>query len=188
MTHTSTPTVTNSPTPTPTVECASGVLIARARMRVSKNADPAGDERLTLQGEVTLAPAIDPVANGFRFKVADTNGVPLYSFVVPPGLLPGPGVAGWTVNRSLTKWTYKNGTPIGRVTITDRSSQTPGLYKFKVTGKDGDFQVKALEVPVQLVVVLGPGAGQCATRAFNPAGGSAPTCELKSGGNALSCN
>jgi YVTN family beta-propeller protein len=181
------------------IECTSGVVIEKPVVRVSKNLDPAGDEGLSLRGEVRLtvtSPAIDPIANGFSFKVTDQGGSTLFDQTVPAGVPASKGAAGWSLNSKGTQWTFKDnsGTTAGGITkvvVTDASANTPGLFRFSVTGKKADFQVASGQVPVQLFVVLGgptqDAAGQCGTRAFNPDGGAAPKCKLSTNGNTLSC-
>ncbi len=95
------------------------------------------------------------------------------------------------MNGTATKWTFKdrNGTVADHVTkvvISDLSSRAPGLYKFKVTGRGGDFQVKPGQDPVHVVVVLGV-SGQCASVAFNGVNGPAPLCQFATNGKTLNC-
>ena len=168
-------------------------------LKVSKNADPAGDESLSVRGEWqvgTLTPAINPIANGFNFKVTDPSGGTLFDCRVPAGAPAGKGLPGWTLNSNGTVWTYKDTTGsatkgITKVVVTDSTSKSPGLYKFTVAGKKADFQVAASAAPVQLFVVLGgvaqDAAGQCASVAFNDAAGAAPKCTAFAGTNTLSC-
>jgi DNA-binding beta-propeller fold protein YncE len=189
VTPTRTPTVT--PTATPTIGCSSGLIIASPRLTVFRNLDPAGDENLTLQGTVTVAPPLNPIGDGLRFQVEDKNGVPLYSATVPPGAASSLSTPGWTVNRAGTLWFFRDrfGTLANHVTnvmILKPSTRTPALYKFRVSGRGGDFQVKPGEEPVRLLVVLGT-AGQCATVAFNPNGGAHPACKLSTSGSFLNC-
>lgn len=178
--------------------CDSGSLIDNASLRVSKNLNPAGDETLRLKGEwqlASLAPLIDPVANGFAFSIEDQNGVAIFSRLVPGGTPTFLGAPGWTVNRTATKWTFTDhdGTLAGgitKVTIWDKSNNAPGLFRFKVTGKENDFQVRVDRLPVHEVVVLGGSAqvcaGQCATLGFNAASGPPPNCR-SSGGSTVKC-
>ena len=181
------------------ITCAAGGTITNVLLKVSKNADPAGDESLSMHGEwplATLAPAIDPVANGFNFKVVDPLGGTVFDRRIPPGVPASKGAPGWTVNGKGTQWTYKDTTGsatggITKVVVTDSTSKTPGLYKFTVAGKKANFQVGTSAAPVRLFVVLGgatqDAAGQCATVAFNDASGPSPKCAFLGGNNVLSC-
>ena len=181
------------------ITCAAGGTIATPLVKVSKNDDPAGDETLTVSGQwqlATLTPAIDPIANGFNFKVVDPAGAVVFDRRIPPGAPASKGAPGWTVNSKGTQWTYKDATGsstggITKVVVTNNTSKTPGLYKFSVAGKNGDFQVGSGETPLQLFVVLGGAAqdsvGQCATLAFNGATGPAPSCKSVGGNNVVSC-
>lgn len=185
--------------PPSAITCAGTVSVDKPVLKVTKNGDPAGDENLTLNGQLQLTsqtPAIDPLNNGFRFRVDDTNGNPIFWRVLPTGAPASKGAAGWAVNASGTIWTYKDTTGtvasgITKVVIKNKSAMTPGLFTFAVTGKKNDFQVTAAEIPVHMLVVLGGAdqstAGQCGTRAFNASSGSTPRCKLAANGNSLSC-
>jgi hypothetical protein len=175
-TPTLTPTPTSTFTPTPTFGCGNPGSIDRARVRVARNANPAGDERLTVQGEVVMPP-INPNSDGFRFQLEDQGGAIILVRDLPGG--------SWSLNRTGTRWTYYDG--FVRVTIQDKTARTPGLYKVRVTAKNSDYQVAPGEIPVRLLMLLGTGPTQCARRNFNPSGGAAPACELASNGNTLNC-
>ena len=74
------------------------------------------------------------------------------------------------------------------IVLKDRSSRTPGLFQFRVRGKDDDFQLATENL--ELVVVLGglpqAAGGQCGTIGFNPGGSPAPACETA--GRTLRCD
>ena len=181
------------------IACAAGVTLGKAVVKVSKNADPAGDEALSVSGQLQLTmltPAIDPIANGFNFKVVDSTGGTIFDRKIPSGAPATKGAVGWTLNGSGTQWTYKDATGsatggITKVVVTNNTSRTPGLYKFSVSGNKANFQVGSTQAPVGLAVVLGGGdqdaAGQCGKVAFNEATGTAPRCAFLGGNNTLSC-
>jgi len=181
------------------IKCAAGGTLAKPVLKVSKNADPAGDESLTVSGQwqvAPLSPAIDPIANGFNFKVVDAVGGTIFDRRIPPGAPAAKGSPGWTLNGAGTQWTYKDTSGsatggISKAVVTNSTAVMPGLYKFGVTGKKADFQIRATQAPIGLSVVLGGAAqdtaGQCATVAFNDATGSKPSCKFLGGNNVLSC-
>ncbi len=192
-TPTATPagTATATATPAGTAACDSGVLINKARLKISRNNNPAGDERLKIKGEFVLSalsPAIDPVANGFTYEIVDSNTSSVLSTRFVP---PGAGVpVGWKVNGAGNRWVFKDrndtlGLGITRVLIRDRSNKTPGLFKVVLKGKGDNFQVMVEDIEV--ILTLGgaaqQAADQCATRDFNPSTGADPNCELKGTGN-----
>ena len=189
---------TATPTSTPTTgtasSCTSGVVINRSKVRISRNDNPVGDEKLTAKGEfvlTALAPPIDPLNNGFTIDIIDsTTSTVLVTRFVPPGATAGGSAPGWKVNNAGNKWVFKDrnnalGLGIKRVVVKDRSSKAPGLFKVVVKGKDGDFQV--MQEDIEVVFTLGgsaqQAADQCATRDFNPSTGAAPYCELRGTGN-----
>src|SRR5262249_2845945 len=52
------------PTDAGSTPCGSPPGIAQAKTSISKNADPPGDERLSIRGQATLAGSPNPIANG----------------------------------------------------------------------------------------------------------------------------
>ncbi len=181
-TVTSTPTVT--PTSTPLGGCSSGSSMQRAVLKVRRDRDPAGDERLVLQGEATFSTPLDPHADGLSFAVAGASGDLLYSRTVPAGF--------WSVNGRGTRWQYREqtGTLAGgivKVIVIDKSNRAPGLYKFKIVGRDSDFQIDPGQLPVHFEVRLGAAASQCAAQAFNPDGAARPACRISRNLNTVTC-
>lgn len=177
--------------------CPSGLPLDRAKVTVSRNDLPAGDERLTAKGEFVTptSPAIDPIANGVSFAVVDRNsGAVLVSRSVPGGAAAGNGLPGWKVNNGLTRWTFKDrdgGLADGVISmvVTDKSRRTPGLFQIRVRAKGGDFRFTSEEV--ELVFTLGgptqAAAGQCATQPFNDSAGLRPSCTLSTNGKSIRC-
>ena len=199
-TLTRTPTVTRTgtrtppPTATPALDCTGGGVIQKARVRVSRNDAPAGDERLTIKGEFVVAttvPAIDPLANGLSLRLVDrATDTTILSRVVPPGA----GNPGWS--GSAPRWKFidrqqqTSADGIFKVLVKDRSKRTPGLFQIRIKGRNADFRVPTDNL--ELVVVLGDGSegalGQCGTVAFAPGGVGDPSCELRGGGKSLRCD
>jgi hypothetical protein len=181
------------------VHCLASLTIERPTLRLTKVLNPAGDERISAGGRLTLATnaaPLDPVVHGLRFKVLDANGVELFARVIPPGASPGSGLPGWSVNRSGTRWRFKDGagTLAGGVTtvvVADKTARTPGLYQFRISGKEDDFQATAVESPLQLVVVLGDGAqtaaDECGAIAFNPETMPVPNCKVSGSQDTIRC-
>jgi len=173
-------TATVTPTPTPGVTCFNPVPIDAPRLKILRDADPAGDERFKLQGDAVIAAAFNPLADGLGLRVDNLNGNTLYARTVPGG-------TGWTANRQGTRWTFRDRTGMleGGITKIVIAKRTSGAYSFRVTGRDSDFQVTTAQMPPRVTVVFGPSAGQCAMRAFNAPGGPSPACSVL--GSSLSC-
>jgi hypothetical protein len=175
--------------------CLSGDRVLQPRLRVTRNLNPTGDERLTLRGdwEPLSTPSVNPLTDGFTFRVNGDSGV-LFSRQIPGGAPPTPGAAGWTVNRAGTRWTFNDrddtdGDGITKVIVINRSSPTRGtLYKFRVKGKDNNFQIPVPDLPPTLLVGFGApaqiGAGQCANKVFNAVDG----CRASSTGDSVACD
>jgi DNA-binding beta-propeller fold protein YncE len=191
-TRTPTPTGTETGTPTATavIDCAGSSAITKARLIVAHNDAPAGEQKLTLTGELVLAttgPAIDPIANGLSIKVIDrTTGTTLLARQLPGGA----GAPGWKGAPPRWKFTDSTGSTaqgIVSAQVRDRTARTPGLFAFKVKGKKADFR---LSDDIELIVVLGGPAqgasGQCARVLFNP-GLPYPKCAQSPSGTTLRC-
>ncbi|MBX3027277.1 hypothetical protein KF840_20460 [bacterium] len=185
------PTATPTPTVGPQLVCSGGVALANVKLKIARNALPAGDEKLFLKGELrlpSLLPAIDPSVNGFSLQVRDRGtGQPLLTRFVPPGA----STPGWARGGSAWKFSDRDGGLAGgvsKVMLKDRSSRTPGLFQFTVRGKGNDFRVASENL--ELVVVLGSqpqgAAGQCGSATFNPGGAPAPACAAL--GSTLRCD
>ncbi len=194
---TRTPTATRPPTPTPTPvpPCTSGLSIAKPSLKVMRNLDPAGDERIDVRGRIQLAvpAAIDPIADGFGFSVANQNGTTLFSRQVPPGAAPTRRAFGWRKGRAGTQWTFRDRlgiSPGGVRLVVVRRLRASNTYGFRVYGKLSNFQVPPAELPVHVEVILGGEpqvlAGDCGTVAFGPTG-TAPSCKLLNAGNTVRC-
>jgi hypothetical protein len=148
------------------ITCTGGGVVDAARVSVGRNLGPGGDESFTLKGEwvvAPLAPKVDPLANGFRFKVKDKDGSDLFYHVMARGRPISRRATGWLVNRAKTS----------------------------VTGK-GDFRIDPAALPVAILAGLGgpeqSNLGQCATRAFFADGAGEPDCRVLFGGNSVKCN
>jgi hypothetical protein len=79
----------------------------------------------------------------------------------------GAAVPGWSGSGPRWKFLDRDGglaSGITKVLVTDRSRRTPGLFQFRVRGKEADFQLDTTNL--ELIVILGgnvQGAGgQCA--------------------------
>jgi len=165
-TPTRTPTHTSTVTPflgTPTPMCI-GNAISGLRLKVANNQDPAGDEKLSLSGQLVISPlepAIDPLLNGFSFTLFDANGDEVYSRVIPGGAPAMRGAAGWKANSKGTKWLYKDRSGsvggITKILIANKSSAIGsfGLFSFKISGSKANFQLTPAVMPPRLLATLG---------------------------------
>jgi DNA-binding beta-propeller fold protein YncE len=179
-----TATATGTPTATPTVDCVGGGVISKAKLRLSRNGLPAGDEKLTIKGEFVVAtsvPGIDPLAHGLTVRLIDRT---TSTIVVDRYLPAGFAAPGWT--GSPPKWKFSDrdhltgANGIEKALVKDKSSRTPGLIQFRVKGGDADFRVATDNL--ELVVILGAAPegmiGQCGRVSFSPSGQGTPDCLL----------
>ena len=173
-------------------------MIERARVSITKNTDPSGDERLTAGGRVqvvTLSPPIDPSANGVTLVLADASGAVLFSRTLPPGLSTSSTIPGWRVNPAGTRWQFRDRSRLaaGGITaavISHQPTRAPGRFTFTIKGT-GAFQIQPDQLPLQVAVIFGTAAhsaaGQCGVRLFNPSTAVAPRCLLKRAGAVVTC-
>lgn len=196
-TATATPTQTApaSATATATPLCGSGVPILAGRLDVGHNASPSGDELFKARGELTLtqlSPIIDLSLHGFTITILDAvTGSTVFSRYVPPGLTPGGTAPGWRIGGSGWKFTDKSGNAAGGITKVIVKQRGPGQLKFKVLGRDDNFQIAPSSTSLTVLVIAGGSAeaanGQCATGTFNATGGPAPTCAFLANNDRVKC-
>jgi cysteine-rich repeat protein len=162
---------------------------AKPKVVMAKLGEPAGDDKLFFKGEVILvhpfAPPLDPVSNGARVVLTDSEGGSILDVTLPGGLYDAVLRVGWTVKGNGTKWTYDNKSPappggIVKIKVQDRSATTPGLVKFGVKGKYGTYSLLPANLPVTALLALAPPAAttpQCAQASF-PGPPPAPSCAM----------
>jgi hypothetical protein len=183
--------------PADNLVCTNGSVIERASLRVTRNTLEAGDEGITLRGEILLPTptTVDPRATGFRFKVLDKDDLPLFYGAIGRGDPLVRDAPGWTVNRARTRWVYRDRLQRASRVIRAVVARKPGpesRYRFRAVGRDGDFTVPLSRLPLSLVVVLGgPEEGEtglCGAADFNPSGGPRPSCRASASGATVACN
>lgn len=83
----------------------------RPRIRVSKLKSSLGKQYVSLRGQVTLSPAgyasVDPVANGLKVAIKDSDGNTIFQHNVLGGLYSKSLRQGWKPNRSGTGFSYR---------------------------------------------------------------------------------
>jgi hypothetical protein len=144
-----------------------------------------------MRGEATLptAPTIDPVANGVRVILANLAST-LLDIEIPGGAYSSATKTGWRRNPPGTRFVYKNGSPtqanpILGITLST-SPRTPGVYKFTVRAKNGEFPTTVSEVPLRSTVIIDTpfaATGQCAEVTFP----SAASCKFNPSLSSVTC-
>jgi hypothetical protein len=168
--------------------CPNGsVAITGAKLNLGKLAAPGGDDTLALKGEMMLAAPvdIDPLATGVRITVDGEDGR-IVDAVIPAGAYDKQTKTGWKSKNG--KSSYKNPAGIdgiGKVTI-QVSTKTPGLVRFTVAGKSGDYILDLENVAPQLRATLLLGPEECGEVEFaGPA--PAPACATKAAKGKVQC-
>jgi probable HAF family extracellular repeat protein len=170
--------------------CSDGV-VGSARLTVTKVVPPTGSEHaLNFRGTFTVSsavgPTLDPVTNGFALHVADQGAVVLAADL-PAGSFDQITRAGWKVNRAGTKWTFSEATPsmtagITKLALTDKSAVTPGLVKFRATGKASSYSIRSTAVEADVIL---PQSGQCFATTWPATAPKRPSCTIR--GTTLLC-
>lgn len=170
----------------------------RVSLKLTKLLPPGTDDRVTFKGTFRFVPgALDPVANGVRFLVADSTGATPIDMSIPGGAYdPGTRV-GWSAKGNGTAWTYQTAgsslPPIGGIqTVRLRTGVgVPQRIKVTLKGKDGSYPIDPGNLPlVGTLVFETPLAtsGQCVEASFWAAPPPAsPRCEQSGGGQTVKC-
>lgn len=174
--------------------CGACTQVSAPNVTLSHVALPVGDDRFLLKGDVTMPhpfnPSLSPLADGLRLMIDGTNGT-LLDVTLPAGAYGSTPNAGWTVNGSHTKWTYRNdtaATPAGiyKVLVSDRSATHPGLLSLRIKAKRGAYPVVASDLPLRVRVILHPPADLCADAPF-AAAAPAPHCTINGSQTTVRC-
>ncbi len=171
----------------------------KVKLTLTRLLAPANDDKLSFKGfftDVPSTPTIDPVMNGMRIIISDSAGNQPVDITIPGGAYNTGTKAGWKVNGSNTVWLYKNpGTVIPLVNgITKmqlkKQSSPAGTYKFTVKGKNGNYPVNPVNVPlIGALMIDVPFAmtGQCGEATFTAVPPARPSCVSTSGGKNIKC-
>lgn len=156
--------------------------LAKPKLAIGKMLAPPNDDTLAFQGELALAASapLDPVANGMRLALADTNGT-IFDVTLPAGAYAKATKTGWKANKKLTSFSFARpgaGAPNG--IFKAKVSRKKDVITVKASGKNATYAVVA---PIHLTVTLDSGE-PCADTRFD-VGDQA--CALKSKGKALKC-
>jgi hypothetical protein len=155
---------------------------------------PPGDDKFSFSGKLTvsLTPQINPVNRGIRILLDDPMGGNIFDAIIPGGLYNTTTKVGWTLSGTGATATYRNKsttiTPIAGITKVVISSSIPGVFKIKVTGKNGNYAVPTGHSVKVTVVIDTPIAqtGQCGEATY-PGPKPAPACALSRNRKALTC-
>jgi hypothetical protein len=165
--------------------------VTGAALTLSKILPPPGDDGLAFKGTFTMIPSVAtslaPATNGIGIRLVD-QGTVVLDALVPPGAFDRGTKIGWKVNKSVTRWTFvgpKTGAVGGitKVVLTDKSTKTPGVVTFSVTGKAGNFAAGP-HVGADLVL---PASGACFEAAFPAVPPATPSCVLNKKKTTLKC-
>jgi hypothetical protein len=171
-----------------------GTFATKSKIIVTKLFSAPGDDKVKIKGSIVIptTPTIEPDNRGLRLLLHKQDGSVIFDTMLPLGAYSSVARAGWKVNGTRTKFTYKNaGTPtplidgINKASV-GMSSKTPGLAKFSIGGKNGAYGPIVLgDLPLKATVVIDvPFAttGQCGETNF-----ATGNCAVVSAGNTVKC-
>jgi len=174
----------------PAFACASPNEIDRSKLKIGRNGDPYGDETLSLRGQAILPGSLDPISDGVRLRIENSEGLTVFVRNIPGGASVDRG-PGWSSNSKGTTFTFKDrsGTNGGitKVVLRDRSSREPGLATISVTGKKSVFQVAREDAPLRVVFAVDATAEQCAEIDYRVVAPSTPRCTVSADASKVQC-
>lgn len=159
------------------------VFASKAKLKLTKQNTPPGDDRLKLSAVLDglpTSPPLDPAAQGVRLMLHDVDGNSVVDAEIPGG-------EGWKVNKKGTSWRWSSTTGIEGITKVNLKSpgKRPDRMKVKVNGKDGDFAVPSDKLPVGATILFTTplaSAGECGEVVFG-----AGACALNRKGTTVKC-
>jgi hypothetical protein len=156
------------------IECPN---VTKPQILLLKLDKAGGEHKAKISGSVQLptpvTPTLDPVVNGVRIAVHDTNGRAIIDVDIPAGNFDKATKAGWKKNAkgNVFKWMNKAGIDgIFKVLLKEGSPKNPGQVKFIVIGKDGDYSVEPGDLPLSMTLEIGSKydlSNQCAEQLFD---------------------
>jgi hypothetical protein len=169
------------------------VGVDTAKLILRKVLSPAGDDKLTFIGTLTLPgpgtieEQLDVLNNGAVVRLVDGDTVVL-DVEIPAGAYDTGTGTGWKVNSANTKWIYfapSAGRPGGikRLKLFDKSSAVPGLVKFIAKGTAGAY---AAGTGVDPALVL-PDSARCFEATYPQTYPATPSCLETGGGATIKC-
>ena len=168
------------------------VSVVHPNLSIGKLNTSPGDDTLTFSGQLILpspvSPALNPLANGVRLLASgatgsEFDGTTVFDIAIPGGAFAKPSGRGWKTKGTTSTYLDKTSAPVNgidKVVIQDKSDVTPGLVKFSVKGKAGQYAVAPTDLPVTAWMVLGSAGGQCGHTNF-------ATCAFNKSGSTLKC-
>jgi hypothetical protein len=166
----------------------------RIKLEQISEGSPPYNDRLGVSGEFQLPvgvdfSAIDPLSKPVRLRIAFADGRGTVDQVLAPTFFAGSGSAGWRLNGSATRWSFRDrtaspGAGIVSGRVDDRSQQAPGRVRVKFKGKNGFYPTPFDVLPLlRATIVVGDGeSGECTDTAF-----AASDCVYTEFDNILTC-
>lgn len=159
------------------------VFASKAKLKLTKQSTPPGDDALKLSGTLEglpTSPPLDPATQGIRVLVEDVDGTAVLDTEIPGG-------EGWKTNKKGTSWRWSSTTGIDGIRKVNlkSSGKRPDRVKVKVNGKDGAFAVPADKLPVSVAILFTrplASGGECGEALFDTGG-----CALNRKGTTVKC-
>jgi hypothetical protein len=167
--------------------------LATPKLVLTKVTPPPGDDRLRLEGRMTLPKtttlASIPMESGLGVVLADATHGAIVGARLPAGTYEKATKRGWTMREAGALWRYtdKNPSPPGgirRVKLEDEGKDDMGRVVVSLLVK-GHGVSYAIDTKAEATVTLEAGKGPCWRASFPGAPG--PRCRRPAGGATLRC-
>ena len=146
--------------------CAGGVSISAAKLTSQLG------KSFKLKGQLTFVPplALDPITNGLRLVLKDSEGGPGSDATVSGGAYNPTTKTGWTAKGNLTTWAFSSPSSINglisKVKLTAKPT-IPGLVKFSISAGSGAYgYADPTKLPTRATLMLEPPSGACGDTTF----------------------
>ena len=174
--------------------CSFGIEAFRPLVKMSNYVTETGDDKLKYKATLIFdeAVSISPQNDGFQLIVEDGNGDVLVDLEVPAGLYDPVTRSGWVPTPNGKKYLYLTKTPLGGLlpkVILKWNPKKANQVVAIVRGKNGDFAVPPLALPLKATVSLEPADPMttlCAEAEF-PGPKPLPYCRMNGKGSTGTC-
>ena len=163
--------------------------LAKATLQVSNFATPAGDDRISMKGELLAGgnvAALAPHVGGMQLVVSGNFGAPVVQAEIPGGTYSKATRTGWKINKKRTVWTFVSPTlvsgAIRRLKIAD--TRTSGVVRVEASGSKAAFADGEVDLPLSLQARIGQ---VCGAAEFRGTDGMTQSCTLNRKQSTVTC-
>jgi hypothetical protein len=143
-------------------DCTDPATITKAKLKLTNVDAPAGDDGLTLVGEMTIPDGYDPISAGALLTIDDADARVVVDVKVPAGAFDTGTKQGWKVNGAGNSWKWTSKVGVGGIStvVLKQQKSDPTQVKLKVVGKNAGYGGDGATLPLKVVFAVTPD-GQC---------------------------